>query len=46
MAWAAALYSDLIGHWEKRNLGALRRDLDPARVDRGLLRRDVGALCA
>ena len=37
VAWAAALYSDLVGHWEKRNLGALRRDLDPALVDRELL---------
>jgi hypothetical protein len=37
VAWAAALYSDLIGHWEKRNLGALRRHLDPALVDRALL---------
>jgi predicted TIM-barrel fold metal-dependent hydrolase len=30
VAWAASLYCDLIGHWEKRNLGALRRNLDPA----------------
>ena len=30
VAWAAALYADLIGHWEKRNLAALRRHLDPA----------------
>ena len=37
VAWAAALYSDLIGHWEKRNLAALRRDLDPALVDRQLM---------
>jgi hypothetical protein len=37
VAWAAALYSDLVGHWEKRNLGALRAQLDPALVDRGLM---------
>ena len=30
VAWAAALYSDIIGHWEKRNLAALRQHLDPA----------------
>ncbi len=34
VAWAAALYSDLIGHWEKRNIAALRANLDPALVDR------------
>ena len=37
VSWAAALYCDLIGHWEKRNLGALRRNLDPALVDRALM---------
>jgi predicted TIM-barrel fold metal-dependent hydrolase len=37
VAWAASLYCDLIGHWEKRNLGALRANLDPALVDRGLM---------
>ncbi len=37
VAWAAALYSDIVGHWEKRHLGALRRDLDPALVDRALI---------
>jgi predicted TIM-barrel fold metal-dependent hydrolase len=37
VAWAAALYSDLVGHWEKRNLDALRRHLDPALIDRDLL---------
>jgi predicted TIM-barrel fold metal-dependent hydrolase len=41
VAWAASLYSDIIGHWEKRNLDALRRDLDPALVDRKLLGRMV-----
>ena len=28
-AWAVALYADLIGHWEKRNIDALDQ-LDPA----------------
>jgi predicted TIM-barrel fold metal-dependent hydrolase len=37
VAWAAALYCDIIGHWEKRNLGALRRHLDPALIDRQLM---------
>ncbi len=39
VAWAAALYSDIVGHWEKRNLAALRESLDPAHVDRDLLAR-------
>jgi predicted TIM-barrel fold metal-dependent hydrolase len=37
VAWAVSLYCDIIGHWEKRNLAALRRDLDPALIDRQLL---------
>ena len=37
VAWAAALYSDLVGHWEKLNLAALRRNLDPALIDRTLM---------
>ena len=37
--WAASLYCDLIGHWEKRNLESLRRNLDPALVDRSLMAR-------
>src|SRR3954469_11828731 len=37
VAWAAALYSDIIGHWEKRNIASLRSQLDPALVDRALL---------
>jgi predicted TIM-barrel fold metal-dependent hydrolase len=39
VAWAATLYSDIIGHWQKRNLDALRRDLDPAQIDRQVLGR-------
>src|SRR4051812_42336517 len=37
VSWAASLYSDIIGHWEKRNITSLRAHLDPALVDRGLL---------
>jgi len=37
VAWAAAQYCDIVGHWEKRNIRALRAHLDPALVDRGLL---------
>jgi predicted TIM-barrel fold metal-dependent hydrolase len=37
VAWAASLYSDLIGHWEKRNLRALHEHLHPQRIDRDLL---------
>jgi predicted TIM-barrel fold metal-dependent hydrolase len=46
VAWAAALYSDLVGHWEKRNLGALRAQLDPALVDRGLMLEMMGRYAA
>ena len=42
VAWAAALYCDLIGHWEKRNIAALRANLDPALVDRGLMAEMMG----
>ena len=37
VAWAAALYCDIVGHWEKRNLTALRANLDPALIDRDLI---------
>ena len=33
VSWAVTLYSDLIGHWEKRNVDALA-NLDPAAIDR------------
>jgi predicted TIM-barrel fold metal-dependent hydrolase len=39
VSWAASLYSDIIGHWEKRNIASLRAHLDPALVDRNLLDR-------
>ncbi len=32
VAWAASLFADLIGHWEKRNGDAIQ-DLDPDRLD-------------
>ena len=42
VAWAAALYSDIVSHWEKRNLTALRANLDPALMDRGLILEMLG----
>ena len=44
VGWACTLYSDLIGHWQKRNPKALER-LDPASRDDALMRtlfRDYG----
>ena len=38
VAWACSLYADLLAHWEKRNLEAVRA-FDPARLDRDLLVR-------
>jgi predicted TIM-barrel fold metal-dependent hydrolase len=35
-AWACNLYSDILGHWEKRNVGAIHQ-YDPAELDRELL---------
>ncbi len=35
-AWACNLYSDVIGHWEKRNAEAVTR-YDPAELDHALL---------
>ena len=32
VSWAAQLYADLVGHWEKRNREAIRR-LDPTTID-------------
>jgi predicted TIM-barrel fold metal-dependent hydrolase len=42
VAWAAALYSDIVGHWEKRNLAALRAHLDPSLIDRDLIVEMLG----
>jgi predicted TIM-barrel fold metal-dependent hydrolase len=33
VGWACSLYGDLVGHWEKRNVKALRENLDPALLD-------------
>jgi len=38
VAWAAVLFSDLIGHWEKRNLEAMR-NLAPDKLDLPLMRK-------
>ncbi|MGE0623380.1 MAG: amidohydrolase family protein [Pseudomonadales bacterium] len=38
VGWACNLFSDLIGHWEKRNVDALRH-YDPAMLDRVELER-------
>ncbi|MSQ25050.1 MAG: amidohydrolase [Dehalococcoidia bacterium] len=35
--WAINLYTDIVGHWEKRNVRALRENLDPALLDREAL---------
>ena len=37
VAWAAALYSDMHGHWEKRNPRAIQ-NCNPAHLDKKLLR--------
>ncbi len=36
VAWASALYADIIGHWRKRNIKVLD-ELDPANLDRELV---------
>jgi predicted TIM-barrel fold metal-dependent hydrolase len=41
VAWAASLYADLIGHWEKRNVGAMGA-LDPANIDYELFSQLLG----
>jgi predicted TIM-barrel fold metal-dependent hydrolase len=35
--WAAQLYNTMFEYWEKRNLEALRKNLDPAKLDVDLL---------
>lgn len=40
VAWACMLYSDLIGHWKKRNRKALE-EVDPENLDRTLMRELV-----
>ena len=41
VAWAASLYSDLIGHWEKRNAEAMK-NLAPEKLDLPLMRKLFG----
>jgi predicted TIM-barrel fold metal-dependent hydrolase len=36
VAWAVSLYSDIVGHWEKRNRTALEH-INPANIDTALL---------
>ena len=43
VAWAAALYADIVGHWEKRNRNAMAH-LDPSGIDRAVLLELVGGL--
>jgi hypothetical protein len=38
VAWAATLYGDLIGHWQKRNLEAVK-NLAPDKLDLPLMRK-------
>jgi len=40
VAWACMLYSDLVGHWRKRNRKALE-EVDPDNLDRTLMRELV-----
>jgi len=39
VSWALTLLSDIIEHWEKRNVEALEKNLNPAFVDLDLLER-------
>ncbi len=38
VAWAASLYADILGHWEKRNADAIAH-YDPSHLDRPLLEK-------
>lgn len=37
--WACQLFADLVGHWEKRNVRAIRESLDPALIDQAAFAR-------
>ena len=39
VGWAVNLYNQIFEHFEKRNIEALRRNQDPALIDRELIRR-------
>src|SRR6185369_12389506 len=38
VGWACGLYSDLMGHWEKRNRRFMAQHLDPMRLDQPAVR--------
>jgi len=38
VGWACSLYSDLMGHWEKRNRRFMAEHLDPLRLDQPAVR--------
>jgi predicted TIM-barrel fold metal-dependent hydrolase len=38
-AWGCELYNALVEHWEKRNLAAMKENLDPAKLDMDLMVR-------
>ncbi len=38
VGWACSLYSDLVAHWEKRNVRAIRQFLDPHLLDEARFR--------
>jgi predicted TIM-barrel fold metal-dependent hydrolase len=49
VGWACSLYNDLVQHWEKRNIRAIRENLDPALLDAeafAQLAREYGAVGA
>jgi len=39
VGWACSLYSNLIEHWEKRNIRAIRENLDPALLDQAAFQK-------
>jgi predicted TIM-barrel fold metal-dependent hydrolase len=39
VGWACSLYSDLVAHWDKRNLRAIRENLDPDLLDQAAFQR-------
>ncbi len=42
VAWAVNLLNDIVEHWEKRNVEALERNLDPDKLDVDLMLRLFG----
>ena len=39
VGWACSLYGDLVGHFEKRNLRAVKENLDPALLDQSAFQK-------